>query len=102
MADLAAPRVNPGLGTKLLYGLVSVAFVTKDAGFSIFLLIYSNHVPVISATLLHLPLLLALVPDAVFDPIIGDISDNWRSRIGRRHPCMYGAALPVALLYFML
>jgi len=102
MADLAAPGVNPGLGTKLLYGLGSVAFGTKDAGFATFLLIFYNQVLGMSATLVSLAIMVALVADAVFDPIIGEISDNWRSRIGRRHPFMYGAALPVALLYFLL
>src|SRR5882724_6709065 len=102
MADAAAVRVNPGLGTKLLYGLGSVAFGTKDAGFSAFLLIFYNQVLGVSATLVSFAIMLALIADAVFDPIIGEISDNWRSRLGRRHPFMYGAAVPVAVLYFML
>jgi GPH family glycoside/pentoside/hexuronide:cation symporter len=102
MAEAAAVRVNPGLGTKLLYGLGSVAFGTKDAGFSTFLLIFYNQVLGVSATLVSFAIMIALIADAVFDPIIGEISDNWRSRLGRRHPFMYGAAVPVAVLYFML
>jgi glycoside/pentoside/hexuronide:cation symporter, GPH family len=102
MADAAAVRVNPGLGTKLLYGLGSVAFGTKDAGFATFLLIFYNQVLGVPATLVSFAIMIALVADAVFDPIIGEISDNWRSRLGRRHPFMYGAAVPVALLYFFL
>ena len=102
MADAAAVRVNPGLRTKLLYGLGSVAFGTKDAGFATFLLIFYNQVLGVSATLVSLAIMVALIADAVFDPIIGEISDNWRSRLGRRHPFMYGAAVPVAVLYFLL
>jgi GPH family glycoside/pentoside/hexuronide:cation symporter len=102
MADAAAVRVNPGLRTKLLYGLGSVAFGTKDAGFATFLLIFYNQVLGVSATLVSLAIMVALIADAVFDPIIGEISDNWRSRLGRRHPFMYGAAVPVAALYFLL
>lgn len=98
MAAAAAPR----LGTKLLYGLGSVAFGTKDAGFATFLLIFYNQVLGVSATLVSFAIMIALICDAVFDPIIGEISDNWRSRLGRRHPFMYGAAVPVAVLYFML
>jgi glycoside/pentoside/hexuronide:cation symporter, GPH family len=29
---------------------------------------------------------IALVGDAMFDPIIGSLSDRTRSRLGRRHP----------------
>ncbi|MBV9043934.1 MAG: MFS transporter [Alphaproteobacteria bacterium] len=92
----------PRLGTKLLYGLGSVAFGTKDAGFATFLLIYYNQVLGVPATLVSLAMTIAILADAVFDPIIGEISDNWRSSLGRRHPFMYGAAIPVALMFFLL
>ncbi|MEJ0041681.1 MAG: MFS transporter [Rhizomicrobium sp.] len=99
MAD-AAPRL--GLGTKLVFGFGSIAFGTKDFGFATFLLIYYNQVLGLSATLVSLAIMVALFADAIFDPLIGEISDNWRSRLGRRHPFMYGAALPIAIFYFLL
>ena len=40
--------------------------------------------------------------DACIDPLIGQVSDNLRSRWGRRHPFMYAAALPFALAYLAL
>jgi GPH family glycoside/pentoside/hexuronide:cation symporter len=40
--------------------------------------------------------------DAVSDPLVGVWSDNTHSRLGRRHPFMYGAALPLAVAYFFL
>jgi Na+/melibiose symporter-like transporter len=103
MADAAAGGIPaPRLGTKLVYGLGSVAFGTKDFGFSTFLLIFYNQVLGLSATLVSVAIMIALFADAIFDPIIGEISDNWRSRLGRRHPFMYGAALPIAIFYFLL
>ncbi len=103
MADATgASRLAPGLGTKLVYGLGSVAFGTKDAGFATFLLIFYNQVLGLSATLVSFAIMVAIVADAIFDPIIGEISDNWRSRLGRRHPFMYASALPVAVFYFLL
>jgi Na+/melibiose symporter-like transporter len=45
---------------------------------------------------------IALVFDAVIDPVIGIVSDNWQSRWGRRLPFMYAAGIPVGLLYFIL
>jgi Na+/melibiose symporter-like transporter len=90
------------LKTKLVYGFGSIAFGTKDFGFSTFLLIFYNQVLGLSATLVSFAIMLALFADAIFDPLIGEISDNWRSRLGRRHPFMYGAAAPIGLLYFLL
>ena len=43
-----------------------------------------------------------MIFDAISDPVIGQMSDNWRSRWGRRHPFMYAAALPVAITYGLL
>ena len=39
--------------------------------------------------------LIALVFDACIDPLIGQFSDNLRTRWGRRHPFMYAAAAAV-------
>lgn len=52
--------------------------------------------------LVSLALMLALVIDAVLDPIVGYWSDNLRSKWGRRHPFMYASAIPVAVSYFLL
>jgi glycoside/pentoside/hexuronide:cation symporter, GPH family len=99
---MAEAMPKPGLWTKLVYGLGSFAFGTKDAGFNTFLLIFYNQVLGVRASLVSLAIAIALVVDALADPLIGELSDNWRSRLGRRHPFMYGAALPAALLYFAL
>ncbi len=87
------------LPTKLFYGFGSVAFGVKDNGFSYLLLLFYNQVMGLPATLVGLALMIALVFDAVIDPVIGQISDNLRSPWGRRHPLMYAAALPMAVLY---
>jgi len=99
---MAEPMPKPGIWTRIVYGLGSVAFGTKDAGFNTFLLIYYNQVLGVRASLVSLAAAIALVFDALADPLIGEISDNWRSRLGRRHPFLYGAALPIALFYFLL
>ena len=39
--------------------------------------------------------LLALIADAVSDPLVGQVSDNWKGRKwGRRHPFMFVAIIP--------
>ncbi|WP_304176467.1 MFS transporter [Phenylobacterium aquaticum] len=103
MTDAAAPSARRlSLTTKFFYGFGSVAFGVKDNGFSYFLLIFYNQVMGLPAQTVGLAIMAALFVDAFLDPIVGQISDNWRSRWGRRHPFMYAAAIPVAVSYLLL
>lgn len=88
--------------TKFFYGFGSVAFGAKDSGFSYFLLIFYNQVMGLPSQTVGLAIMIALLVDAFLDPIVGQISDNWRSSWGRRHPFMYASAIPVALSYLLL
>jgi len=40
--------------------------------------------------------------NAAADPLVGYLSDNTRSRWGRRHPFLYASILPLTLSYFFL
>jgi len=91
-----------GLRTKLIYGFGSVAYGVKDQGFTTLLMLFYNQVIGLPAQWVGSAILLALVFDSVADPIVGQISDNLRSRWGRRHPFMYAAAVPVAISYWFL
>lgn len=99
-ADAAADR--PSVWVKLAHGSGAAAFGIKNNGFDYFLLLFYGTVVGLEPGLVGLAILLALVFDAVSDPLVGYWSDNFRSRWGRRHPFMYAAALPVALSYFLL
>jgi Na+/melibiose symporter-like transporter len=88
--------------TRLFYGFGSVAFGVKDNGFSYFLLIFYNQVMGLPAKTVGLAIMIALFVDAFLDPIVGQLSDNTRSRWGRRHPFMYAAGIPVAISYLLL
>ncbi|HUJ03144.1 MAG TPA: MFS transporter, partial [Rhizomicrobium sp.] len=74
----------------------------KDNGFSTLLLLFYNQVVGLPSGLVGTAIMIVLVVDAFLDPIVGQISDNLRSRWGRRHPFMYASALPVALSYLFL
>jgi len=100
MAATEAPPVK--LHTKLLYASGTMAFGIKEGGLSAFLLLYYNQVIGMPASLVGLAIAVALVVDSVLDPIIGQVSDNWRSRLGRRHPFMYAATIPVAVSFLLL
>ncbi|HMP62507.1 MAG TPA: MFS transporter, partial [Phenylobacterium sp.] len=96
----AAKRLS--LPTKLFYGFGTVAFGVKDQGFSYLLLIFYNQVIGMPAHTVGLVIMIAMIFDAISDPLIGQMSDNWRSKWGRRHPFMYAAAIPVAITYGLL
>ena len=88
--------------TRIIYGFGSVAYGIKDNGLRFFLLIYYNQIMGLPATLVASAIMIALVFDAICDPIVGQVSDTWHSRWGRRHPFMYAAAIPTAVAYFLL
>ncbi len=88
--------------TKFFYSFGSIAFGVKDNGFTTFLMIYYNQVLGLSAFYTGLAILIALVVDAISDPYVGHLSDNWQSKLGRRHPFMYAAILPIMLSYYFL
>ena len=90
------------LRAKLFYGFGSLAFGVKDFGFGQLLLFYYNKVIGLEPWSVSLAIAAVLCVDAVIDPVIGQISDNLRTPLGRRHPLMYAAALPVAVTFYFL
>ena len=46
--------------------------------------------------------LIAITWDAITDPIVGNISDNLRSKRGRRRPMMIASLIPYAICTFLL
>jgi len=87
---------------KLAYGTGQFAFGLMSYAMGIFLLFYYSQVLGLSSGLAGLAIGLALVVDAFSDPLVGSISDNWRSRYGRRHPFLYASILPAAMSFFLL
>ena len=71
-------------------------------GLSFFLLIYYSLFVVLPAETVGLALSIALIFEAVSDPLVGYLSDNTRSRAGKRHPFIYLAIIPIALLYWFI
>jgi glycoside/pentoside/hexuronide:cation symporter, GPH family len=88
--------------TRLFYGFGSISFGVKDNGFQSFLLLFYNQVMHLPAQTVGNLIFAAVVLDALIDPIIGQFSDNLRTRWGRRHPLLYLSALPVAVSYLFL
>jgi glycoside/pentoside/hexuronide:cation symporter, GPH family len=88
--------------TKIAYGIGAVAYGIKDNGFSVFLLLFYNQVVGVPAGLVGSVIAVALVFDALIDPVLGVLSDRTHTRWGRRHPWLYASALPIALSWLLL
>jgi Na+/melibiose symporter-like transporter len=98
------PPEGPRLGfaIKTFYGVGSVAFGVESVALGSLLLLFFNQVVGLPAPWVGAAIMIALVFDAIFDPIVGQWSDHFRSRLGRRHPFMYASALPLAIAFYFL
>ena len=86
---------------KLGYASGQVLDTVVQQSLGIFLLFYVTSVCGLPGALAGFALAAGLVVDAVLDPIIGSVSDGWRSRMGRRLPFM-ALALPLVTTLFVL
>jgi Na+/melibiose symporter-like transporter len=96
------PAPRKSVLDKIGYGAGSIAFGVKDNGFGTLLILFYNQALGLPASTVGLAVMISLVVDAVMDPLIGHVSDNWRSRWGRRHPFMYASIIPTALGFYLL
>ncbi|MCP4211014.1 MAG: sugar transporter, partial [Halieaceae bacterium] len=69
---------------------------------SAFILFYYKQVLDLSGTLTGLAIAISIIWDGISDPLVGAWSDRLRSRIGRRHPLMIAAVIPLAVGFVML
>ena len=88
--------------TLAFYGVGAVSPAIKGNLLGSFLFYYYNQVLGLSPGLVSVALALALVVDAVSDPMLGYISDHTRSRLGRRHPYIYASLIPSGAFYYLL
>ena len=98
--DAAAPPLT--VKDKVSYGLGSTAEALVFTATSSFTLLFYNQVRGLDAGLVGTALAVGLFVNAFVDPIVGSWSDRTRTRWGRRHPFMFGAILPAALLFLAL
>jgi len=88
--------------TKFWFGLGQAAEGIKNAAFTIFLLFFYSQVLGLPGVLTGLALFIALLFDAVTDPLAGSISDSLKHRWGRRHPVMYASAVPLGISFALV
>lgn len=88
--------------TKVLQGTGGIVNSHKDFAFNSFVLLYYSQILGLSASLVAIVIAISVLVDAVSDPIVGSLSDNFKSRFGRRHPFMIAAAIPFGLTMYFL
>lgn len=87
---------------RLMFAFGQIPEGIQSTSFGFFLLFFYNQVLGLSGFLASLAIVIALLVDAVSDPIIGSWSDGVSHRWGRRHPFMYIAAAPFAICFYFL
>ena len=87
--------------TKLFFASGAFQEATVVAAGVVTVLFY-NQVLGVSPALCGTAFLIASIVDGFTDPMVGAFSDHFKSRWGRRHPLMLGAALPAGIAFYCL
>ncbi len=88
--------------TKFAFGIGAVGESSANWIFNVLTFFFYNQVLGLSGTLTSAAVTIGIISDAVTDPVMGSVSDRWRSKLGRRHPFMYAAPLPLIVsIYFI-
>lgn len=90
------------IAIKVYQGIGSIPGSLKNFAFASFLLLYYDRVLGMPAAWASGALFIALLIDAISDPMVGSWSDNFRSRLGRRHSFMFASVIPLGLSIFAL
>jgi len=87
--------------TKFFYGMGTMAGAVKGR-LSMLMLFFYNQLVGLPAPWVSAAIGISLLIDAFWDPIVGQLSDRTHTRWGRRHPYIYGAAIPAAICFALL
>jgi len=82
---------------KFYQGIGAIPDTVKNWVLNTFALFYYSQLLGLDAFSVSAVLALAMLFDAVTDPVVGAFSDNLQTRWGRRHPLMVVAAMPLGL-----
>jgi GPH family glycoside/pentoside/hexuronide:cation symporter len=87
---------------KTLFSAGDIVDGTVNFGIGIFIFYYLTAVCGLSGTVAGGLLAVSTICDAIVDPLIGSITDNTRTRWGRRLPYMLIASFPMAIAFALL
>lgn len=101
MKDISADG-SVTLSLKLRYAMGGAAEGAIGYAFNGFNFLIYTVVFGLPGTLAGGAVFLSIMLDAVSDPLIGYVSDRWRSKWGRRHPFIYFASIPLGAAIFCI
>ncbi|HEY9090202.1 MFS transporter [Parasphingorhabdus sp.] len=111
-ATMAGPGPDPDerslraarlpLGRKIGYGAGQLVELTVESMLNVFMLFYATVVCGLPGGLAGLAIGAGIVVDAIMNPLIGSLSDGWRSRFGSRVPFMAMALAPIILTFNLI
>ncbi|HBX00451.1 MAG TPA: hypothetical protein DEF77_05840 [Gammaproteobacteria bacterium] len=87
--------------TKVLFASGALQEAVVTAG-GIATVLFYNQLLGVSPALVGTAFLIASAFDALSDPLIGAITDRFRSKLGRRHPFMFASAIPIGVSFYFL
>ena len=108
MAALSSPEPAPvtksilSLGTKLIYGSGDWGRASFNTLRQIFNAIFLTDVVGLDPRLASVAAFVGILWDATNDPLVGALSDNVRTRWGRRRPFLLLFSVPFALAFVLL
>ena len=88
--------------TQLAYGIGQAGDTIPYCMFYTYFLYYLTDVVKINPSVAGIISLVAVAWDAITDPIIGYLSDNTKSKYGRRRPWMVISIIPLALFIYLI
>lgn len=88
--------------TKIFFGIGTAGESSSMFIFNALCLIFYQQILGLPAGVAGAAISLAIFSDAITDPLIGAYSDRFRSRLGRRHPFLFTAPIPLALCVFLI
>ena len=88
--------------TKLAFGIGATGEAATNWIFNALTFFFYNQILGLSGTLTAAAVTIGIASDAITDPLMGSISDRWRSKLGRRHPFMYAAPLPLVITIYLI
>ena len=83
--------------SKIFYAVGDTMDGFNTTAVATFHLFYLTAVCGLSGSLAGASVFISLMIDGFVDPLIGSLSDNWRSSLGRRHPFLFASILPLVL-----
>jgi Na+/melibiose symporter-like transporter len=90
------------LKTKLAFGIGATGEGATNWIFAGLTFFFYNQVLGLSGSLTGLAVLIAIIFDAISDPIMGSVSDRFVSKLGRRHPFMFAAPFPTVIAIYLM